>query len=281
MAQPLVRHFAPHIFKRNFRTTVIAKGSDYPTRSPYDLPENKTLETIDDIVKESNLGGEPEQDELRQHHFDTYDMVRDLKRQGFTQEQAVTIMKGMKFKLRESISILNQQLLPKAELENESYLFSAAVSELRTEIQVMRQKDTQTLKSETLLVTREVEALAQRIREDVDLMKNNIALDMDNRKNETRSEQKEIEMTIQELNSKLTVQIGEVRTALETTRWETIWKGLAGVAGTSVIIATIAYFLTNFAEKRAEEYRVQKQKRKKQMQEDALSAGLVDMDAVY
>jgi hypothetical protein len=57
-------------------------------------------------------------------------------------------------------------------------------------------------------------------------MKNNIALDMDNRKNETRSEQKEIEMTIQELNSKLTVKIGEVRTGLESTRWETIWKGL-------------------------------------------------------
>lgn len=105
-------------------------------------------------------------------------------------------------------------------------MFSAAVSELRTEIQVMRQKDTQSLKAETLMVTREVEALAQHIREDVDRIKNEIALDMDNRKNETRSEQKEIDMTIQELNNKFTVKLGEVRTGLETTRWETIWKGL-------------------------------------------------------
>lgn len=91
---------------------------------------------------------------------------------------------------------------------------------------MMRQKDTQALKAETFLVTREVEALAQHIREDVDLIKNEIALDMDNRKNETRSDQKDIDMTIQELNSKFTVRLGEVRTGLESTRWETIWKGL-------------------------------------------------------
>lgn len=55
----------------------------------------------------------------------------------------------------------------------------------------------------------------------------------------------------------------------------------AGVAGSSITIATFAYFLTNYAEKRAEDQRIQKQKKKKQMQEDARSAGLVDMEAVY
>jgi hypothetical protein len=43
----------------------------------------------------------------------------------------------------------------------------------------------------------------------------------------------------------------------------------------------LAYFLTNFAEKRAEDQRIAKQKRKKQLQEDARSAGLVDMEVVY
>jgi predicted component of type VI protein secretion system len=108
-------------------------------------------------------------------------------------------------------------------------LFQAAVSELRTEIQVMRQKDMQQLKTETHMITREVETLAQTLKEDVDSMKNEIALDMDNRKNETRSDHKEIDMTIQELNSKFTVKLGEVRTGLESTRWETIWKGLGSI----------------------------------------------------
>ncbi|KAI7887266.1 uncharacterized protein EV154DRAFT_427214 [Mucor mucedo] len=239
------------------------------------------MNTFDDIVKETVAVTGKTVDVPSQHHFDTYNIVQDLQTQGFSKEQAVVIMKGMKFKLRESVAQLHQELLLKSALENESYLFSAAVSELRTEIQMMRQKDTQALKAETFSVTREVEALAQHIREDVDLIKNEIALDMDNRKNETRSDQKEIDMTIQELNSKFTVKLGEVRTGLESTRWETIWKGLAGVAASSLAIATIAYFLTNFAEKRDQEQRAQKLKRKKQMQEDARSAGLVDMDAVY
>lgn len=110
--------------------------------------------------------------------------------------------------------------------KKESYLFNAALSELRTEIQVMRQKDIQLLKSDTMAITREVEALGQKLNEDVDFLKNEIALDMENRKNETRSGQKEIDITIQELNNKFTVQLGEVKTGLEAVRWETIWKGL-------------------------------------------------------
>ncbi|OBZ86469.1 hypothetical protein A0J61_05486 [Choanephora cucurbitarum] len=112
-------------------------------------------------------------------------------------------------------------------------------------------------------------------------MKNENTLSMNNQKNETRSDHKEIDMTIQKLNSKLAVQLGEARTALESTRWETIWKGLVGVADTTVAIATVAYFLTHYAEKRAQEQRAEKQNRKKQMQEEARHAGLVDMEVVY
>lgn len=99
MVQYIIRHFTPHILRRNIRTTAAVKGSDYPTRSPYDFSDNKTLETIDNIVKETSNVNNVE--ELRHHHFDTFQIVKDLKSQGFTQEQAVVIMKGMKFKLRE------------------------------------------------------------------------------------------------------------------------------------------------------------------------------------
>lgn len=53
------------------------------------------------------------------------------------------------------------------------------------------------------------------------------------------------------------------------------------MAASGIAIATVAYFLTNYAEKRAEDQRLLKQKRKKEMQEEARHAGLVDMEAVY
>lgn len=128
----LLRHVAPHIIRRHVRTSSLAKGSDYPTRSPYD----DAMNTFNDIVKETvAITGKPV-DVPSQHHFNTYTIVQDLQAQGFSKEQAVVIMKGMKFKLREryfmskvyssvhvfilfnSVSQLHQELLLKSALEN-------------------------------------------------------------------------------------------------------------------------------------------------------------------
>jgi hypothetical protein len=109
MAQQIVRHFTPHILRRNIRTTAITRSSEYPTRSPYDFPSaNKTFDTFDNIVKETaSATSSPSSiaadnaEEITRHHFDTYRIVQGLEAQGFTKEQAVVVMKGMKFKLRE------------------------------------------------------------------------------------------------------------------------------------------------------------------------------------
>ncbi|CAO3630906.1 unnamed protein product [Cunninghamella echinulata] len=190
-------------------------------------------------------------------------------------------MKGIKYKLRESTALLRKQLLLRSDLENESYLFKAELSELRTEIQVMRRNDTQMLQTEAAMITREVEALAQRLREDVSTMKNEVTLDMNNRKNETQEEQKAIDMKIQEINNKFTVQMGEVRTELEAVRWETIWKGMAGVVGAGMGIATLGYILTKFADRQAEAARLEKLKKKKLLKEEARQSGAADMEVIY
>lgn len=116
MAHQIARHFTPHLLKRNIRTTAITKGSDYPTRSPYDFPPSppdtpspdKAFNTFDNIVKETASGtsesiaaAQDNAEEITRHHFDTYRIVQDLEAQGFSKQQAVVIMKGMKFKLRE------------------------------------------------------------------------------------------------------------------------------------------------------------------------------------
>ncbi|KAG0166167.1 hypothetical protein DFQ28_007657 [Apophysomyces sp. BC1034] len=218
------------------------------------------------------------EDLLGQHHFDTYRLLLDLEHQGFTRSQAEVVMKGIKFKLRESAAILRQRLLLRSDLENEAYLFKAALSELRTEIQIMRRNDTQLLQTEASLITREVENLAQKLREDVATMKNEVMLDMNNRKNETREEQKVIDMRIQEINNKLTVLLGDVRTGIEAVRWETIWKGMTGVAAAGLTIATLGYLLTRYADRRAEALAIEKQKKLKQLQEEARHAGTLDME---
>lgn len=111
-------------------------------------------------------------------------------------------------------------------MENESYLYKAALSELRTEIQLLRRQDLQLLQAEASAVTHEVESVGQKLNEDIAIMKNEIALDTNSRKNETRELQQAIDMRIQELNNRLTVRLGDMRTEIEAIRWETIWKTL-------------------------------------------------------
>ncbi|KAL0086702.1 hypothetical protein F4703DRAFT_1848254 [Phycomyces blakesleeanus] len=145
----------------------------------------------------------------------------------------------------------------------------------------MRRNDTQMLQAEASMITREVEALGQRLNEDVALMKNEVTLDMNNRKNETREEQKAIDMRIQEINNKFTIQLGDVRTDLEAVRWETIWKGMAGVAAAGLGIASLGYLLTRYAERKANSIYIEQQKKLKKLQEEARHAGTADMEVVY
>jgi hypothetical protein len=172
-------------------------------------------------------------------------------------------------------------MLTKSDLENESYLFKAALSELRAEIQVLRRNDTQILQSEAAQITREVDALAQRLREDIGNMKSEISLDMNNRKNEVREDQKLIDMRIQEINNKFTISLGDVRTDLEAVRWETIWKGMIGVVVAGIGIASLGYLLLKHTDKKSRQIELENQKIIKQLQEEAKFARTAEEEVIF
>lgn len=65
-----------------------------------------------------------------------------------------------------------RNLVAKADLENEAYLFSAALSELRTEVQMTARTDAIALRSLNSQLQREVDSLAQKLREDMNSLKN-------------------------------------------------------------------------------------------------------------
>ncbi|OZJ02195.1 hypothetical protein BZG36_04757 [Bifiguratus adelaidae] len=183
------------------------------------------------------------EDNVYKHYFNTYKFVENLEKHGFTHDQAETIMKAIKWKLRASASKIGAEMLSRSDLDNETYLFKAALSELRTEIQILRRNDTVLLQTNLASINRDVEALSQKLREDVANMKSDIQLDMNNRKHEVREEEQRIERRIQELGAKTTIALGDVRTDLEGMRLETIWKGMIGIIIGSASVFTLGYFL--------------------------------------
>lgn len=260
-----------------------------PTRPIHELEENASNDSNNgsimsstlDAVAEDTMSYKDPNSFKRSHHFDTYEVLTHLESQGFTRKQAEVIMKGMKFRLRECTASVKQQLLLTSDLENESYLFKAALSELRTEVQVMRRNDMQTLQTDLSLITREVDSLEQRLSEGVADMKNEIQMDMNNRKNETQEDQKGMDMKIQEINNKFTIRLGDIRTEIEAVRWETIWKGMTGVLLAGLTIASLGYLLTRYSARKADLARLEADRKKKRMQEEASRAGTADMEVIF
>jgi len=117
------------------------------------------------------------------------------------------------------------------------------LKELRTEIQVLRRQNLASLQSGTATTIREMDALSTRLREDIGLMKSDIQLDMNTRKAETREEQKALEIRIQEVNNRLTIALGDLRTEMEAMKWEMTRRSLLTIFSSASAVLLFGYFL--------------------------------------
>lgn len=63
------------------------------------------------------------------HHFDTYSLVQDLMKGGFSDQHSITIMKAVRAILQNNLDLAKESLTSKSDVENEEYLFKAACSE--------------------------------------------------------------------------------------------------------------------------------------------------------
>jgi hypothetical protein len=96
------------------------------------------------------------------HHFDTYTSVQRLERSGgFKRNQSIAIMKGIRSLLQKNMTAARENLVSRSDLENETYLFQAACSELRNEMQNAKKVQMDQLRSERTRIQTEFDLLNQ------------------------------------------------------------------------------------------------------------------------
>ncbi|KAH7371994.1 hypothetical protein BKA66DRAFT_572557 [Pyrenochaeta sp. MPI-SDFR-AT-0127] len=155
------------------------------------------------------------------HHFDTYGLVRELTRNSaYTSPQSITIMKGVRQILLDNMELAREGLVSKSNVENQTYLFRAACSELKTEIGNTRKGEVEKMRTERGQLQHEVDILGQRLGQETSGLRDELKGLFDDRKMAVRQEQRSMETKIQEINYKITVALNsDARSEVEGLRW--------------------------------------------------------------
>lgn len=122
------------------------------------------------------------------------------------------------------------------DLESQAYLFKAALSELRTELTMLTRNESATMRSASTALRRDVDALGVRMKEDIANLKHEIQMEVENRKNETKDEMKQIDIQIESVLNKSLVSLGELRTTIEEVRWDNMRKSVAALSAFLILI---------------------------------------------
>ena len=205
------------------------------------------------------------------HHFDTYSLVKDLEKGGWTGDQSVTLMKAVRGLLAVNLDVARDGLVSKSDVENvptppppppppfsslnfsppltdfpfpqENYLFRAACSELRTEISNLRRSSSEKMRTERAHLQHEVDILSQKLTQDLAALKDELKSMFNDRKMAVRMEQRSMESAIQELNYKITVALNsDSKGEVEGLRWVLTRRAAMAIAGMAILIlASLRY----------------------------------------
>ncbi|EME48104.1 hypothetical protein DOTSEDRAFT_86438 [Dothistroma septosporum NZE10] len=173
------------------------------------------------------------------HHFDTYSLVRSLVDAGWSEAQAITIMKGVRIELADNMDMARDALVSKSQVENETYLFRAACAELKTEVTTNRRAEQEKMRTERAQLQHEVDILSQRIGQESAALKDELKGMFDDRKMSVRNEQRSMESSVQQLNYKITVDLkADGSSAVESVRW-----ALTRRAGAALIVLVVTIII--------------------------------------
>lgn len=192
-----------------------------------------------------------------EHHFDTYTLVQDLCKEGpnpedpnngpaspFTDPQSVTLMKAIRLMLAQNLDLAKDGLVSKSDTENETYLFRAACSELKTTMQTSRFMEAQKQRSQRAQLQHEFDILNQKVSQDIITMREELKGMFNDRKLGLQEEKRQVDGKIQGLSYRISVDLNsEAKSEVEGLRWVlTRRAAFAILAGAAMVLSFLQYY---------------------------------------
>ncbi|KAK3379750.1 hypothetical protein B0T24DRAFT_612866 [Lasiosphaeria ovina] len=211
------------------------------------------------------------------HHFDSYSLVKHLTAGGFTLNQAITSMKAVRGSLAANLDVAQAGLVSKSDVENETYLFRAACSELSTEVRNNRRVADELLRQQRTLLQHEGDIVTQRLNQELLTLNDTVRGMFNDRRMAVREEQKAVDSAIQQINYKISVTLNsDAKSEIEGLRWVLIRRSVLGIIFMAVLtLGTLRYasYVSHEREKETEKRaREEEQARKYDAKQDNTSA---------
>ncbi|KAF8897470.1 hypothetical protein BD779DRAFT_1667445 [Infundibulicybe gibba] len=154
----------------------------------------------------------------------------------FPTPTARSLMRATRALLVDRVGRVRREGLTVKDLDNQAYLFRAALSELRAEMTMSTKNDSAAIRAATMALRREVDRLDVKMKEDIGTLKHEIQMEVDSRKNETKADLKDMDIAIEELLNKAIVNVSDLRTDVEEIKWENMRRAVVTLSAFVVVI---------------------------------------------
>ena len=160
--------------------------------------------------------------QLKAHHFDTLKFVQRLKDEGFTEEQAVAMMRVLNDVIEESIQNLTRTMVLKEDAERSTYTQKVDFAKLRSELSNADSTEAQLTRSSHDRLTSDLAKLNSRLRDEISRTQAGVRLDLNLEKGRIREEANGQEMRIKETEARIEQEVASLRERVEAVKFSTL-----------------------------------------------------------
>ena len=158
----------------------------------------------------------------KDHHFDTLKFVRRLKGEGFSEDQAVAMMRVLNDVIEESIQNLTRTMVLKEDAERSTYTQKVDFAKLRSELSNADSTEAQLTRSSHDRLSSELAKLNSRLRDEIGRTQASVRLDLNLEKGRIREEANTQDLRIKDTEARIEQEVASLRERIETVKFSTV-----------------------------------------------------------
>ncbi|KAI9808239.1 MAG: hypothetical protein M1825_004696 [Sarcosagium campestre] len=158
----------------------------------------------------------------RDHHFDTLKFVQRLKSEGFSEDQAVAMMKVLSDVIEESIQNLTRTMVLREAQEKATYTQKVDFAKLRSELLAGDSTESSLTRASHDRLTNDIAKLNSRLRDEISRTQASVRLDLNLEKGRIREEANVQELKVKETETRIEQEVASLRERVEGVKFSTL-----------------------------------------------------------